>query len=59
MTIDKQMNINSKLEANLNAPYNKQDLTVDKPAELLIYFYKYKRNGISATLAIEDLKMDK
>lgn len=58
MTIDKLMKINNRLEAELNARYGDYELTINQ-AELLIYFYKYGENEISATSAIEELKMDK
>lgn len=58
MTIDKLMKINSKLEAELNERYSDYELTINQ-AELLIYFYKYNDNEISASSAITELGMDK
>lgn len=58
MTIDKLMKINNRLELELNQRYSDYELTINQ-AELLIYFYKYGQNEISATSAIEELKMDK
>lgn len=58
MTIDKIMKISNKLELELNERYSEYELTLNQ-AELLIYFYKFDQNEISATSAIEDLKMDK
>lgn len=58
MTIDKIMKISNKLEHELNERYGEYDLTLNQ-AELLIYFYNFNQNEISATTAIEDLKMDK
>lgn len=58
MTIDKLMKINNLLDAELNIRYSEYELTLNQ-AELLIYFYKSGENEISATSAIEELKMDK
>ncbi len=58
MTIDKLMKINNRLEAELNERYSDYELTINQ-AELLLYFYKFSENQISATSAIEELKMDK
>lgn len=58
MTIDKIMKISNKLELELNERYSEYELTLNQ-AELLIYFYKFDQNEISATSAIEELKMDK
>lgn len=58
MTSDKIMKISNKIEQALNARYSEYELTLNQ-AELLIYFYNFDQNEISATSAIEDLKMDK
>ncbi len=58
MTIRKIMKINQYIEQELYTRFDVYDLTINQ-AELLIYFYKYSSNSISATNAQTNLGMDK
>ncbi|WOO88608.1 MarR family winged helix-turn-helix transcriptional regulator [Mollicutes bacterium LVI A0078] len=58
MTIEKIIQVANKLEAQLNERYSDYGLTVNQ-ADLLIYFYQFGQNEISAQGAIDDLGIDK
>lgn len=58
MTIEKIIQVANKLEAQLNERYSDYGLTVNQ-ADLLIYFYQFAQNEISAQGAIDDLGIDK